>query len=63
MIGPFSKFRQYIRQSNYDLDTRSHQKLRKYVEMRDFERQTYHNLVTGPALERLRMADRENRNM
>ena len=31
--------------------------------MRDFERQTYHNLVTGPALERLRMADRENRNM
>ena len=60
--GDLSHFRQYIRQSNYDLDTRSHQKLRKYVEMRDFERKTYHNLVTGPALERIRIADRENRN-
>ena len=57
-----SQFRQYICQVNYDLDTRSHQKLRKYVEMRDFERQTHYNLVTGPALLRIRIADREIRN-
>ena len=60
--GDLSQFRQYIRQTNYDLDTRSHQKLRKYVEMRDFERQTHYNLVTGPALQRIRIADREIRN-
>ena len=30
--------------------------------MRDFERQTHYNLVTGPALQRIRIADREIRN-
>ena len=51
-----SHFREHIRQCNYNMDTRSHTKMRKYLELRDFERQTYHNLVTGPALERIRMA-------
>ena len=41
---------------NYDLDTRSHQKLRKYLEMREFERKAYVNLIAGPTLERIRMA-------
>ena len=56
-----SQFRQFIRNSNLELDTRSHQKLRKYLDLRDFERRTYMNLVTGPALERLRIAERQHR--
>ena len=43
---------------NLDLDMRSHQKMRKFVEMREFERKTYLNLVNGPSIERRRMAER-----
>lgn len=53
-----SKFREMIRLENLNLDTRSHQKLRKYLDMREFERRTYINLVAGPSMERLRMAER-----
>jgi hypothetical protein len=50
------RLRETVHTQNLDLDLRSHQKLRKFVEMRDFERKTYLNLVSGPSLERLRMA-------
>ena len=43
---------------NYDLDTRSHQKIRKFLELRDFERKTYVNMITGPTLERIKMSRR-----
>ena len=54
-----SKFREGIRTGNYEMDTSSHQKLRKYLNMRDFERRTYINLIAGPSIERLRIADRD----
>lgn len=54
-----SKFRETLRTGNYEMDTSSHQKLRKYLNMRDFERRTYINLIAGPSLERLRIADRD----
>ncbi len=55
-------FRQMCFEQNLDLDTRSHQKLRRYLEMRDFERRAYVNLMTGPTLERIRMAEQRRRN-
>ena len=58
-ISPFEvgQFRQIVHEQNLDLDTRSHQQLRRYLEMRDFERKTYMNLVAGPAMERIRLAE------
>ena len=60
-ITPFEvgQFRQIAHEQNLDLDTRSHQQLRKYLEMRDFERRTYMNLVAGPAMERIRLAGQQ----
>jgi hypothetical protein len=52
------KFRQLCHEKNYDLDTSSHQRLRKYLEMRSFERKTHVNLIAGPTMERIRMAER-----
>ena len=37
-------------------DTRSHVKLLRYLEMPDHERKTYINMLSGPTLERMRMA-------
>ena len=54
--GEFGRFRQNCFEANYELDCRSHQKLRKYLEMGNFERKTYVNLITGPTLERIRIA-------
>ncbi|XP_059092006.1 uncharacterized protein LOC131887417 [Tigriopus californicus] len=55
-VGQFreSSFRQ-----NWDLDTSSHQKLRKYLEMRDFERKAYVNRIAGPTMERIRRAQQD----
>ena len=50
--------REVTHYQNFDLDLRSHQKIRKFVEMRDFERKTYLNMVSGPTIERMRMAER-----
>lgn len=55
-----SKFREMIRTENFDLDTSSNQRLRKYLDLREFERKTYINLVAGPFLERLKMAERQS---
>ena len=52
----FGHFRQNCFEANYELDCRNHQKLRKYLEMGNFERKTYVNLITGPTLERIRIA-------
>ena len=52
------RLREMTHLRNLDLDLRSHQKIRKFVEMRDFERKTYLNLLSGPSIERLRMAGR-----
>ena len=54
-------FRQHCHDNNLELDTRSHVKLRRYLEMQDFERKTYVNMLAGPTMERMRMA-RENNN-
>ena len=54
-----SKFRDMIRRENCELDTSSNMKLRKYLDLSGRERRTYINLVTGPFLERLRMAERQ----
>ena len=54
-----SKFRDMIRTENYELDTSSNMKIRRYLDLSGRERRTYINLVTGPFLERLRMAERQ----
>ena len=54
-----SKFREMIRAENLELDTSSNAKLRRYLDLRSYERRTYINLVAGPFLERLRMAERQ----
>ena len=51
-------FRQMCFDQNLELDTRSHQKMRKFLEMRDFERRTYMNMLAGPTMERIRMEQR-----
>ena len=53
------KLREMLHRENYDLDTSSNQRLRKYLDLREFERRTYINLVAGPMLERLKMAERQ----
>merc|ERR1739848_520734 len=53
-----SKFREWVRSENYELDSSSNQRLRNYLNQSRFERKTYINLVAGPALERMRMAER-----
>lgn len=52
-------FRESCFRQNWDLDTSSHQKLRKYLEMRDFERKTYVNRIAGPTMERIRRAQQD----
>ncbi len=51
-------FRQSCFQANWLLDTSSHQRLRKYLEMPDYDRRTYVNLMAGPNIERIRRAER-----
>ena len=57
-------FRQHCHDKNLDLDSRSHVKMRRFLEMQDFERKTYVNMLAGPTMERMRMArqDRNNNN-
>merc|ERR1712083_61016 len=55
----FCKLREMLHRENYDLDISSNQRLRKYLDLREFERRTYINLVAGPMLERLKMAERQ----
>ena len=55
-----SDFREAIQKENYELDTSSNQRLRKYLDLREFERKTYLNLVAGPYLERLKMLERQS---
>ncbi len=53
-------FREMIRTENYDLDTSSNQRLRKYLDLRESEKKTYINLVAGPFLERLKLAEKKS---
>ena len=53
------KLRDMLRRENYDLDTSSNQRLRRYLDLSEFEKKTYINLVAGPMLERLKMAERQ----
>ena len=48
-----------VHSQNIDLDMRGNHQLRKYLEMRNFERKTYINFLTGPNLERMRRAQRQ----
>ena len=56
--GEVGQFRQVCHEQNLRLDTSSHQKLRKYLQMRDSERKSYVNEIAGPTLERIRLAQR-----
>ena len=52
------RLKEMTHSQNLELDLRSHQNIRKFVEMRDFERKAYLNLASGPSIERLRLARR-----
>ena len=45
-----------VHSQNIDLDMRGNYRIRKYLEMRNFERKTYINFLTGPSIERMRRA-------
>ena len=57
--GELCKLREMLHRENFELDTSSNQRLRRYLDLREFERRTYINLVAGPMLERLKMAERQ----
>ena len=52
---------QWAHDSNIQLDLRNHQTLKKFLDMANFERKTYLNLVTGPSIERVRRARAQQR--
>ncbi len=54
-------FRQRCYDRNLALDTRSHRRLRQRLELRDSERRSRFNLMAGPTVERIRLAERDRR--
>ena len=53
------KLREMLHRENFELDTSSNQRLRRYLDLCESEKRTYINLVAGPMLERLKMAERQ----